>query len=141
MGVSATQDIVTLLCKAVALLLWSWTSGAVLGQLARRSVWLNATVLYVVVMPSAPFWFTVMLRQRPDAHYAEMLPSPVVFARLLVPVGLAKVSFLVAGMSGLLMARKKKAFSFMQLAALDVAGVALIGLFGRRAGMRRLSPY
>ena len=42
-----------LLCLAIALLLWSWTCGFVLGSLSGRAVWLTWCVFYLMVLDSA----------------------------------------------------------------------------------------
>jgi hypothetical protein len=46
------QDITFLLCLAVALIVWSWTCGFVLGSLSGRAVWLTWSVFYLVVLDS-----------------------------------------------------------------------------------------
>jgi hypothetical protein len=52
-GLTAYQDIVFLLCLAVALLVWSWTCGFVLGSLSGRAAWLTWSVFYLTVLDSA----------------------------------------------------------------------------------------
>ncbi|PYV96124.1 MAG: hypothetical protein DMG89_18680 [Acidobacteria bacterium] len=47
------QDMAWLLCLAIALLLWSWTCGFVLGSLSGRAVWLTWCVFYLMVLDSA----------------------------------------------------------------------------------------
>jgi len=47
------QDMAWLLCLAVALLVWSWTCGFVLGSLSGRAVWLTWSVFYLMVLDSA----------------------------------------------------------------------------------------
>jgi hypothetical protein len=46
------QDIAFLLCLAVALVVWSWTCGFVLGSLSGRAVWLTWSVFYLMVLDS-----------------------------------------------------------------------------------------
>jgi len=46
------QDIAFLLCLAVALIVWSWTCGFVLGSLSGRAVWLTWSVFYLIVLDS-----------------------------------------------------------------------------------------
>jgi len=54
-GTSLTpdQDMAFLLCLTVALLVWSWTCGFVLGSLSGRAVWLTWSVFYLIVLDSA----------------------------------------------------------------------------------------
>jgi hypothetical protein len=47
------QDIAWLLCLAIALFLWSWTCGFVLGSLSGRAVWLTWSLFYLMVLDSA----------------------------------------------------------------------------------------
>ena len=51
------QDMAWLLCLAIALLLWSWTCGFVLGSLSGRALWLTWSVFYLVVLDSASAGF------------------------------------------------------------------------------------
>ena len=51
------QDMAWLLCLAIALLLWSWTCGFVLGSLSGRAVWLTWSVFYITVLDSASVGF------------------------------------------------------------------------------------
>ena len=50
---TAQQDMAWLLCLAIALLLWSWTCGFVLGSLSGRAVWLTWSVFYLMVLDFA----------------------------------------------------------------------------------------
>jgi hypothetical protein len=50
---TSQQDMAWLLCLAVALILWSWTCGFVLGSLSGRGVWLTWSVFYLMVLDSA----------------------------------------------------------------------------------------
>jgi hypothetical protein len=51
------QDIAFLICLAVALLVWSWTCGFVLGSLSGRAVWLTWSVFYLMVLDCATVRF------------------------------------------------------------------------------------
>jgi hypothetical protein len=42
-----------LLCLAIALLLWSWTCGFVLGSLSGRALWVTWSVFYLMVLDFA----------------------------------------------------------------------------------------
>jgi len=68
------QDIAWLLCLAIALLLWSWTCGFVLGSLSGRAVWLTWSVFYLIVLDSALVRFilsgSIILR---DPHPLQLL--------------------------------------------------------------------
>ena len=53
------QDIAWLLCLAIALLLWSWTCGFVLGSLSGPAVWLTWFVFYFMVLDFASVRFVL----------------------------------------------------------------------------------
>lgn len=53
------QDMEWLLCLAVALVVWSWTCGFVLGSLSGRAVWLTWSVFYLIVLDST--WIRLVL--------------------------------------------------------------------------------
>jgi hypothetical protein len=53
------QDIAWLLSLAIALLLWSWTCGFVLGSLSGRAIWVTWPVFYFMVLDFA--WVRLML--------------------------------------------------------------------------------
>lgn len=79
-GLTVAEDIEFMASMAVALLLWSWIAGFVLGSLSGRSLWLTGTVFYLVVLDAArarlylagkiilPGWVLVL---------AATLPGPV----------------------------------------------------------------
>jgi hypothetical protein len=46
------QDVAFLLCLGVALIVWSWTCGFVLGSPSGRAVCLTWSVFYLVVLDS-----------------------------------------------------------------------------------------
>jgi hypothetical protein len=58
-GLTAGQDIAFLICLAVALIVWSWVSGFVLGSLSGRAVWITWSVFYLVVLDEA--WLRFVL--------------------------------------------------------------------------------
>lgn len=46
------QDTAFLICLGIAILVWSWTCGFVLGSLSGRAVWLTWSVFYLTVLDS-----------------------------------------------------------------------------------------
>ena len=51
-GLTVGKDIVHLVCLSLALLLWLWVSGFVLGSLSGRAIWLTGVLFYLVVLDS-----------------------------------------------------------------------------------------
>jgi hypothetical protein len=94
-GLTAQQGIAFLLCLAVALLVWSWTCGFVLGSLSGRAVWLTWSVFYFMVLDSA--WARFVL----SGNIILRDPRPL---RLLVaaslPLSIATPLFSVAALCG-----------------------------------------
>ncbi len=91
MGVSATQDAVALAAIFVALMLWAWTSGFVLGSLSGRAAWVTGLLFYGVVAWSRmiSFWVSGSI------VYAHRPPMPVLLLLDFVPASPAKLTFLL----------------------------------------------
>jgi hypothetical protein len=47
-GLTAPEETVMLLCQGLALLLWSWATGFVLGSLSRRTIWITGMLYFLV---------------------------------------------------------------------------------------------
>lgn len=81
------QDMAWLLCLAIALLLWSWTCGFVLGSLSGRAVWLTWSVFYLIVLDSASARFilsgNIILRDPKPLGLLMAAISPLDPARFL----------------------------------------------------------
>lgn len=51
-GLTPGQDITYLVCMFLALCVWSWTAGFVLGYLSGCTIWLNGPLFYLVCLDS-----------------------------------------------------------------------------------------
>ncbi len=60
LGLTDQEYTVYFLCVPLALFLWSWTSGFVLGSLSGRATWLTGALFYVVVLNS--YWVILVMR-------------------------------------------------------------------------------
>jgi hypothetical protein len=67
------EDIVYLVCLALALPVWSWTSGFALGSLSGRTILLTGALFFVAVLN--PFWLGML---RSSHHQAEHI-KPAAF--------------------------------------------------------------
>lgn len=47
-GLTGQQEILTLACQSLAIVLWSWTAGWALGTLSDGAVWMNRTLLCLI---------------------------------------------------------------------------------------------
>jgi hypothetical protein len=89
------QDIAFLLCLAVALLVWLWTCGFVLGSLSGRAMWLTWSVFYLMVLDSA--WVRFVLSGSIILRNAG--PVRLLLA-VTVPLNIATVLFLLSALCG-----------------------------------------
>jgi hypothetical protein len=49
-GMTVSEEVVVCMCGALGLLLWSWTSGFVLGSLSQRTIWTTALLYYSPIL-------------------------------------------------------------------------------------------
>lgn len=101
-GITVRQKVIFMLCLAVALLAWTWTSAFVLARLSHRSLWLTGLTFYIVVLNS--FLARLVATGAIDARYPIVgdrpLPLAVVFLAFLLPFTPSKLLFLFAFISG-----------------------------------------
>ena len=97
------QDIAWLLCLAIALLLWSWTCGFVLGSLSGHALWLTWPVFYLMVLDSAWVRFilsgNIILR---DSHPLRILMAAT------LPLNPAAFLFSLSTLSGAFMGVRRR---------------------------------
>ncbi|HUD65388.1 MAG TPA: hypothetical protein VMQ17_12445 [Candidatus Sulfotelmatobacter sp.] len=89
------QDMAFLLSLAVALLVWLWTCGFVLGSLSGGAIWLTWSVFYLMVLDSA--WVRFVLSGNIIVRNAGPLRR---FMAVTVPLNIATLLFLLAGLCG-----------------------------------------
>jgi hypothetical protein len=53
-GLTATEEIMVLACQSIAVILSAWAAGFTMGSLSRRTVWINATLFYLVCLSLSP---------------------------------------------------------------------------------------
>jgi hypothetical protein len=89
------QDIAFLLCLAVALLVWLWTCGFVMGSLSGRAIWLTWSVFYLMVLDSA--WVRFVLSGSIILRNAGLLR---LFMAVTVPLNIPSLLFVLSGLCG-----------------------------------------
>lgn len=100
---SPQQDIAWLLCLAIALLLWSWTCGFVLGSLSGRAVWLPWSVFYLMVLDSA--WVRFIL----SGNIIVRDPQPLrILMAATLPLNPAAFLFSLSALSGAFMGLRRR---------------------------------
>jgi hypothetical protein len=105
-GTSLTpdQDMAFLLCLTVALLVWSWTCGFVLGSLSGRAVWLTWSVFYLIVLDSA--WARFVLSG--NIILRDPRPLDLLMATTL-PLTIAPLLFTLSALGGTLLGVRRRA--------------------------------
>jgi hypothetical protein len=97
------QDLAFLLCLAVALLVWLWTCGFVLGSLSGRAIWLTWSLFYFMVLDSA--WVRFVL----SGSIVLRNAGPVrLFMAVTVPHTIATLLFLLSGLCGAFLGSRRR---------------------------------
>lgn len=122
-GLTAGQDIVHLVCLSLALLLWSWVSGFVLGSLSGRAIWLTGALFYVVVLDS----FTARLVTSGNATFHNA-PLPWIILGAVLPLDIIRAPFLVVVISGINRGLRLHTLGVRPAIVLAVAVVVLTSL-------------
>jgi hypothetical protein len=101
------QDRAWLLCLAIALLLWSWTCGFVLGSLSGRAVWLTWSVFYLIVLDFA--WVRFVL----SGNIILRDPQPLrILVAAALPLNPAGVLFSFSALWGAFMGVRRRVLSW-----------------------------
>jgi hypothetical protein len=97
------QDMAWLLCLAIALLLWSWTCGFVLGSLSGRALWLTWSVFYLMVLDFA--WVRFIL----SGSIILRDPQPLrILMGAILPLSPAGFLFLLSALWGAFMGVRRR---------------------------------
>jgi hypothetical protein len=110
------QDISFLLCLAVALLVWLWTCGFVLGSLSGRAIWVTWSAFYLMVLDSA--WVRFVLSGNlivPKAGPLRLLLATT------VPPNISTLLFLLSGLWGAFMGVRRRVLPWRTAYALASA--------------------
>jgi hypothetical protein len=95
-GLTVGQNIAYLLCLSSALLLWSWTTGFLLGSVSRRVIWLMGPLLYLVVNDS----FITRLILSGALKSRNGRPSLTIVFQVF-PLGIGMILFSLAAIRGI----------------------------------------
>lgn len=119
-GVTAGQDIFSLVCSSLAILLWSWTCGYALGSLSGRTIWITAPLFYLVVLNA--FWLRLVLSGAITLRNAKL---PILLLFRIVPIDLQAFFFLFAAISGMRRGFRTRALGLRPTLLLAAATVIL----------------
>jgi hypothetical protein len=110
------QDIAFLICLAVALLVWSWTCGFVLGSLSGRAVWLTGSVFYLIVLNYT--WVRFVLSGNIIVRNAG--PLQLLMA-VTLPLSIPTLLFSLSGLYGALLGLRRRVLRLRSAYALASA--------------------
>jgi hypothetical protein len=75
-GLTVSQDLVMFACQSLALILYSWSAGFVLGSLSRRTIWMSGALFYLSgLLPGNAMPMTLL----PAFRWLPLLPHTVLF--------------------------------------------------------------
>lgn len=117
-GLTAQEDIAAALSLAVALLVWSWTCGFVLGSLSGRAAWLTWLVFYFAVLDSA--WARIVLSGK---TIPSVVPMPQFFISATVPF---LILFCLPALYGALLGARRRIMLLRNAYLLASANVILM---------------
>jgi hypothetical protein len=112
-GLSAGQDLITLICRCAALICYAWTSGFALAFFCRRKIHVKASLLYLVLLCVL---FGLMARFGMELHNAALL------------VTLEALLMVIPSISGMRQAFGADALGFSQIALLTSATASTAAL-------------
>lgn len=122
-GLTVGQEIAQLVCLSLALLLWSWTSGFVLGSLSGRAIWLTRALFYLVLLDAS--WARFLLSGHIAFHKARL---PLIILAAVVPLRISTFVFLLAAIWGVRRGLRLRTLGFRQTLLLAVAIAILTSL-------------
>ena len=123
-GVNTAQDVVSLTCMFLALVIWSRTSGFLLAALSHRSMWLTGPSFYAVVATFLPL-SNVLNGNTAVTQSPSLL---IVLLHFLLPLSAGKSCFLAAASIGAIAGCQSKSLYSKHSTAWATMGLCLIGL-------------
>jgi hypothetical protein len=134
------QELAFFLCMAGALLVWSWTSGFVLGSLSGRAVWLTWSLFYIVVLDSAWARFVLdgnIILRNPLTHEAPLASLQGILRLLMaatLPRTIAALLFLFPALFGAFVGVRSRTLAVPHTYLIASVNVALAILTTRATG-------
>ncbi len=123
------QDMAWLLCLGIALLMWLWTCGFVLGSLSGRATWVTWSVFYLTVLDSA--WVRFVLSGSITLPKAGPLR---LFVATIVPFNIVTLLFLLAGLGGAFLGARRRVLplrtAYVMASAITIFTILVIWMGG-----------
>lgn len=123
-GLTVTENVVSLTCRSLALLLWTWTGGFVLGSLSAGAIWLTGTLFYLALIHS--FW--VRLALSGDIVFGHVPLASIIPQAVLPFFGIATTAAVLAAIWGIIQGRRVRTLELRQALLLGVAATVLTSL-------------
>jgi hypothetical protein len=125
-GLNTHEEAAVLLCQGLALLVWSWTGGFVLGSLSRRTIWVSGSLYFLFgLLPLLLLLRSLILFPRQFLGLIYRRQGSILLLLTLLTV-LAATLLLVPAISGVRHGLRRLALSVPQAGALATATLALI---------------
>jgi hypothetical protein len=123
-GLTPFEEIALLVCMFLAMCLWSWASGLVLGLLSGRTIWLTAPLFFLIVT-FPPFRFSHLLFRGDELVFHSHRRILLLILSAVLPLQLL-VSFLLPAAWGVRQGLLRRMPSVRQTFTLAVAITLLI---------------
>lgn len=127
-GLTAFEETVMFLSQALALVMWSWTAGFVLGSLSRRTVWVTGPLYLLAGVYPVLRGLHFLVRAHPwtfDHHLREL---PLILLMLTLLFVLQIILFLLPSIAGVRRGLRKLTLTLPRASVLTVAIVAVTAL-------------
>lgn len=126
-GLTPSEEIITFLSQVLGLVFWSWTSGFVMGALARRTIWISGTIILAIwSYPLTLKWMLWLILHRGDKHGAPDLSVAIVM--MMSEAALQFLFFLVPSAFGVREGLRKLALSIPQACGLTALMILMTAL-------------
>ena len=125
-GLNTHEEAVVRLCQGLALLVWSWTGGFVLGSLSRRTIWVTGPLYFLFgLLPLLLLLRSLILFPQQFLGLIYRRQGSILLLLALLTV-LAAALLLVPAIAGVRHGLRRLALSVPQAGALAITTLALI---------------
>jgi hypothetical protein len=126
-GLTPSEEIITFLSQTLGLVFWSWTSGFVMGALARRTIWISGTIFLAIwSYPLTLKWMLLLILHRGAKHGTPDLSVAIVM--MMSQAALQFLFFLLPFAFGVRAGLRKLALSIPQAWGLTALMILMTAL-------------
>ncbi|HXR77165.1 MAG TPA: hypothetical protein VN737_14400 [Bryobacteraceae bacterium] len=125
-GLTAYEETVLFVCQGLALVVWSWAGGFVLGSLSRRTIWITGSLYFLFgLLPFLLLFRSLILFSQQFVGLLYRGQGSILLLLALLTV-LASALLLVSAISGVRQGVRRLALTLPQAGALTIVTLALI---------------